>query len=103
MPVVFIYFSFKFQSSQFCVTVQCEGNMALRFDSSGTCLIVRQYLERSRNLLRGDLLEKIQLLFSQEIDPPKRNHVKESQTLAKDDINNAGKANGTSDKTVITV
>ena len=38
--------------------------MALRFDSAGTCLIVRQYLERSRNILRCDLVEKIQRLFS---------------------------------------
>jgi hypothetical protein len=79
--------------------------MALRFDSSGTCLIVRQYLERSRNILRGDLVEKIQLFFSHgaEIDPPKRNDLKKSQTPApKDELNDAGKANG-KNKTVITV
>ena len=39
--------------------------MALKFDSAGTCLIVRQYLERSNNILRSDLGEKIQLLLSQ--------------------------------------
>ena len=38
--------------------------MALRFDNPGTCLIVQQYLERSRNVLRSDLMDKIQLLFS---------------------------------------
>ena len=42
--------------------------MALRFDSAGTCLIVRQYLERSKNILRSDLGEKIQLLFSHEAE-----------------------------------
>jgi hypothetical protein len=40
--------------------------MALHFDSPGTSLIVRQYLERSRKILRSDLSEKTQLLFSQE-------------------------------------
>lgn len=71
--------------------------MALRFDSAGTCLIVRQYLERSRNILLCGLVEKIQLLFSHgaEMDQPNR---KQSQTQANDEISHAGKANGTADK-----
>jgi len=36
-----------------------NGNMALRFESAGTCLIVKQYLDRSREVLRQDLLTKI--------------------------------------------
>jgi hypothetical protein len=44
-----------------------NGNMALRFESAGTCLIVRQYLERSRRALRAEMLEKIKLLFQTEI------------------------------------
>jgi len=45
-----------------------SGNMALHFDSAGTCLIVKQYIERSRNILRSDLGEKIQLLFSHDTE-----------------------------------
>lgn len=40
-----------------------NGNMALRFEAAGTCLIVRQYLERCRQLLRAEMLEKIKQLF----------------------------------------
>lgn len=74
--------------------------MALRFDSAGTCLIVRQYLERSRSILRCDLVEKIQLLFSHgaEMDQPSRKHVNQGQMPAKDEISQTGKANGTADK-----
>lgn len=43
-----------------------NGNMALKFDTAGTCLIVAQYLERSRKLLRKESSEKIRLLFSVE-------------------------------------
>jgi len=40
-----------------------NGNMALQFESSGTCLIVKQYLDRSREVLRQNLLTKIEYLF----------------------------------------
>ncbi|VEU39957.1 unnamed protein product [Pseudo-nitzschia multistriata] len=36
-----------------------NGNMAMQFDSSGTCLIVKQYFDRSREVLRQDLLSKV--------------------------------------------
>lgn len=47
------------------------GNMALHFDNEGTCLIVRQYLERSRNVLRSELGDKIEQLFSYTTVEPK--------------------------------
>lgn len=47
----------------FVIPSSQTGNMALQFDNEGTCLIVRQYLERSRNILRSKLGEKIHLLF----------------------------------------
>jgi hypothetical protein len=70
--------------------------MALRFDSAGTCLIVRQYLERSRNVLRCDLIEKIQLLFS--CGAEDRKQVNQSQMSATDEFSHAGKTNGTAHK-----
>ncbi|KAG7364568.1 hypothetical protein IV203_037770 [Nitzschia inconspicua] len=36
-----------------------NGNMALKFESPGTCLIVKQYLDRSQEVLRQELLNKI--------------------------------------------
>lgn len=45
-----------------------NGNMALCFDSAGTCLIVRQYIDRCRQLLRCELLEKIKVLFGEQGD-----------------------------------
>lgn len=33
--------------------------MALKFENSGTCLIVKQYLDRTREVLRQELLGKI--------------------------------------------
>ena len=36
-----------------------NGNMALQFESAGTCLVVKQYLDRSREVLRQDLLNKV--------------------------------------------
>ncbi|KAL3912231.1 MAG: hypothetical protein SGILL_006965, partial [Bacillariaceae sp.] len=36
-----------------------NGNMALKFESPGTCLIVKQYLDRAREVLRQDLLKKV--------------------------------------------
>ena len=41
-----------------------NGNMALQFESNGTCLVVKQYLDRSREVLRQNLLTKIGDLFS---------------------------------------
>eukprot|EP00934_Nitzschia_sp_Nitz4_P008275 Nitzschia sp. Nitz4//scaffold114_size70088//65007//68345//NITZ4_005991-RA/size70088-augustus-gene-0.7-mRNA-1//1//CDS//3329533465//8265//frame0 len=35
-----------------------NGNMALQFENNGACLIVKQYLDRSRDVLRVDLLDK---------------------------------------------
>ena len=40
-----------------------NGNMALQFESGGTCLIVKQYLDRSREVLRQELMGKITSLF----------------------------------------
>jgi hypothetical protein len=36
-----------------------NGNMALKFESPGTCLIVKQYLDRSREVLRQELMTKV--------------------------------------------
>jgi len=41
-----------------------NGNLVLTFDVPGTSLIVAQYLDRCRNLLRKELYEKIVDLFS---------------------------------------
>jgi hypothetical protein len=46
-----------------------NGNMALRFDTPGTGVIVRQYVDRSRQVLRGELVRKIKHLFDVENDP----------------------------------
>jgi hypothetical protein len=40
-----------------------NGNMALEFDSSSTSLIVKQYLDRSREVLRQDMLDKARALL----------------------------------------
>jgi hypothetical protein len=45
-----------------------NGNMALCFESAGTCLIVRQHIDRCRQLLRHELLEKIKALFGEQGD-----------------------------------
>jgi hypothetical protein len=45
-----------------------NGNMALCFDSAETCLIVRQHIDRCRQLLRRELLEKIKVLFGERGD-----------------------------------
>lgn len=37
--------------------------MALRFETVGTCLIVKQYLDRSRQILRQELMGKVSTLF----------------------------------------
>jgi len=49
-----------------------NGNMAFQFESAGTCLIVKQYLDRSREVLRQDLLNKLpDLLQDAEKNGPK--------------------------------
>ena len=48
-----------------CVFAHLTGNMALRFESTGTCLIVKQYLERSRQVLRRELMDKVSTLFQE--------------------------------------
>lgn len=42
-----------------------NGNMALKFENSGGCLIVKQYLDRSRDLLRLELLDKMSKLLAE--------------------------------------
>jgi hypothetical protein len=42
-----------------------NGNMALHFDTVGTSLIVKQYLERSQNVLRAELKDQIDALFQE--------------------------------------
>jgi hypothetical protein len=37
--------------------------MALKFENVGTCLIVKQYLDRSREVLRQELMQKISSLL----------------------------------------
>ena len=41
-----------------------DGNMSLHFESVGTCLIVKQYLDRSREVLRHNLANKLPELFA---------------------------------------
>ena len=45
-----------------------NGNMAFQFESAGTCLIVKQYLDRSREVLRQDLLNKLPELLQDSQD-----------------------------------
>ena len=46
-----------------------NGNIAFHFESAGTCLIVKQYLDRSREVLRQDLMNQVpELLSIQETD-----------------------------------
>jgi hypothetical protein len=45
-----------------------NGNMALHFDTIGTSLIVKQYLERSQSILRGELKDQIETLFQERFD-----------------------------------
>lgn len=40
-----------------------NGNLALRFETVGACLIVKQYLERSQKLLRNELTDLIKALL----------------------------------------
>jgi len=47
-----------------------NGNMSLRFDSPGTCLIVRQYLERCRSALRCKLSKQIDILLDGCLEDP---------------------------------
>ena len=35
----------------------------LRFENTGTCLIVRQYLDRARNTMQRDLNERFRVLL----------------------------------------
>ena len=39
-------------------TLLFPGNMGLKFENAGTSLIVKQYLDRSREVLRQELLNK---------------------------------------------
>ena len=43
-----------------------NGNMALRLESPGGSLIVKQYFDRCRQVLRCDLLQKIKTIFSED-------------------------------------
>jgi len=47
-----------------------NGNMALHFDTIGTSLIVKQYLERSQSILRSELKDQIEALFKEWFDSP---------------------------------
>lgn len=40
--------------------------MVLVFENSGTCLIVKQYLDRCRNALRRELMDKFHTLLEPE-------------------------------------
>ncbi len=42
-----------------------NGNMALQLESTGSCLIVKQYLDRSRDGLRHELLDKVSILLNE--------------------------------------
>lgn len=42
-----------------------NGNMAFRLESNGSCLIVKQYLDRSREMLRQELLGKMSVLLAE--------------------------------------
>lgn len=47
-----------------------NGNMALRLDSAGTCLIVKQYLDRCRTNLRTKLMYNIETLLEKCTENP---------------------------------
>ena len=40
--------------------------MILQFENAGTCLIVREYLDRSRNTVRRELMERFRTLVEPE-------------------------------------
>lgn len=62
------------------------GNMALKFENVGTCLIVKQYLDRSREVLRQELLEKVsELLLFPDDDKNDGNEEKNSIDVDGDD------------------
>ena len=42
------------------------GNMVLQLDNSSTCLIVKQYLDRCRNTVRRELMDKFRSSFANE-------------------------------------
>jgi hypothetical protein len=42
-----------------------NGNMALRLETNGSCLIVKQYLDRSRLSLREELMDKVGIFLKQ--------------------------------------
>ena len=57
-----------------------NGNMAIRFDNPSTCLIVEQYLNRSRRVLRQELLFRVKELFSDKDSEAAIDEVKEAKT-----------------------
>jgi Uncharacterised conserved protein len=57
-----------------------NGNMALHFDTIGTSLIVKQYLERSQNNLRGELKDQIEALFEERFLLPDTNDISSGDT-----------------------
>jgi hypothetical protein len=40
--------------------------MVLQFENAGTCLIVKQYLDRARNIIRRELMDKFCSSFASE-------------------------------------
>ena len=62
-----------------------NGNMIVTLDSPGTCLIVHQYLEKCRKLLREELHKKITKLFSTN-DPIFSNRKAQPQQESVDDM-----------------
>lgn len=56
-----------------------SGNMVLTFDVPGTCLVVAQFLDRCKVVLRNELYEKIVELFS-DYDEPRLESVQEHST-----------------------
>jgi Uncharacterised conserved protein len=43
-----------------------NGNMALQLETNGSCLLVKQYLDRSRESLRQALMDKVAIFLNQE-------------------------------------
>mmetsp|Transcript_8552 Transcript_8552/g.12395 ORF Transcript_8552/g.12395 Transcript_8552/m.12395 type:complete len:920 (+) Transcript_8552:43-2802(+) len=64
-----------------------NGNMALHFESVGTCLIVKQYIERSQHKLRNELRDLIGALFQRSYIAETKANISSNEIKNSHDIN----------------
>jgi len=58
-----------------------NGNMPMQLETNGSCLIVKQYLDRSRESLRQELLEKVEVFLRQAGSVSSNELAEEKKTL----------------------